>query len=303
MKYPEVSIIILNWNGLDDTVECLESLKKITYPNYEVVVVDNGSKGSDVQILEGDFGDYIHLIRNDKNYGYTGGNNMGIRYALSDPSADYFLVLNNDVTVAPDFLTEMVKLAESDKSVGIVGPKTYLYDFPDRLQLVWYRVDMRKGRAFHVGSGEVDRGQYDCVSEVNYVQGSCFLVKRQVIQHIGFLDTSYFCYWDETDYCFRAREAGYKIIYAPKASIWHKKPSRLKPWYKTLRRKDQIDTPPNYAYYMTRNNFKFMKKHASKGQYRSFLLYFFAYRFWFTTAACLLYYRDMGRLVAFKLIL
>ena len=124
---PKVSIIILNWNGLDDTIECLESLQKITYPNYEVIVVDNGSRGNDAQVLREKFGDYIELIQNDKNYGYTGGNNIGIRYALHNSSWDYFLVLNNDTVVESGFLTELVNIAESAPSSGIAGPKIHLF--------------------------------------------------------------------------------------------------------------------------------------------------------------------------------
>lgn len=296
---PKVSIIILNWNGLEDTIECLESIKKITYPNYEVIVVDNGSKGNDAEVLREKFGKYIHLIRNEKNYGYTGGNNIGIKYALNNCQPDYLLILNNDVVVDPDFLTEMVRMAESDASIGIVGSKTCLYNSPDRLQLAWYEVDMDKGRAFHVGSGEVDQGQYGDAKEVSYVQGSCFLVKQKVIQNAGLFDESYFCYWDETDYCFRVRKAGYKIVYAPSAKIWHKKSTSLKPWYKTLHKRDQVNTPPYQIYFMTRNNFKFMKKHATKWQYCSFLIYFFGYRFWLTSGVFLVYYRDIRQFIAF----
>ena len=137
MIYPKVSIIILNWNGWKDTIECLESLQRLTYPNYHVIVVDNGSRGNDAEVLQEKFGDYISLIRNDKNYGYTGGNNIGIRHALNNSSPDYFLILNNDVAVAPDFLTEMVKVADNDAAIGIVGPKVYYYDFPNRIQSSW----------------------------------------------------------------------------------------------------------------------------------------------------------------------
>ena len=158
---PKVCVIILNWNGLEDTIECLESLKKTTYPNYEVVVVDNGSKGNDAQVLEERFADRIHLVRNDRNYGYAGGNNIGIRYALTGSVPDYLLILNNDVVVAPDFLTEMVGAAAGDEQIGLVGPKTYVYGTSDRLELAWYEVDMRKGKATHVASREIDRGQYE----------------------------------------------------------------------------------------------------------------------------------------------
>jgi GT2 family glycosyltransferase len=299
MTCPRVSIIVLNWNGLKDTIECLESLKKITYPNYEVIVVDNGSKGNDAQVLEEKFGDYIHLIRNNKNSGYTGGNNIGVRYALTYSVPDYVLILNNDVVVDQAFLTEMVGAA-ADGQVGLVGPKAYVYGSSDsRLELVWYEVDMHKGKASHVGRWEIDHGQYDEVRQVDYVQGSCLLVRQEVIQTVGLFDEEYFCYWDETDYCYRVREAGYRIIYAPHAKIWHKKFLNLKPWYRTLRRRDQVNTLPASLYFMTRNNFKFMGKHATKAQYRSFLFYFFGYRFWFMSAVCLLYHRDIKLLIAF----
>ena len=295
-EYPKVSIIILNWNGLEDTIECLESLRKINYPNYEVIVVDNGSKGNDAQVLEEKFGDYIHLIRNDKNYGYTGGNNIAIRYVVNHSAPDYFLILNNDTTVAPDFLGQLVEAAESDASIGIVGPKVYYYDFPNRIQSAGGKVNMRTGRTPHIGVKEIDAGQYDTKREVDYLFGCCLLIKKEMIQKVDLFDESYFCYWDETDYCFRAREAGYKVVYIPEAKIWHKAPLKLKVWDKT----PTSGKASGFSdYYMARNNFKFMRKHATKGQYRSFLFYFLGYHFWFVTAVCLLYHRDVGRLFGF----
>lgn len=297
--YPRVSIVILNWNGLEDTIECLESLKKIAYPNYEVIVVDNGSRGNDAQVLEEKFGDYIHLIRNVKNYGYTGGNNIGIKHALRNSSPDCFLILNNDTVVAPDFLGQMTEVALSDASIGIVGPKICYYHFPDRIQSAGAMINMKTSRNTLIGIEQVDSGQYDRQQEVDYVSGCCLLVKKDLIQKVGLFDESYFCYWDETDYCVRARKVGYKIVYAPRARIWHKKSLILKPWYKTLRRRDQVKASPYPLYFMTRNSFKFMRKHATKAQHRSFLLYFFGYRFWFTTAVCVLYQRDTRQFIAF----
>jgi len=113
-------------------MECLESLRNITYPDYEVIVVDNASEGNDVRILREKFGDYIHIIENDKNYGYTGGNNIGMKYAMAHHQPDYILILNNDTVVAPNFLTGMIGAAESDDSIGVVGPKVCYNDPPDR---------------------------------------------------------------------------------------------------------------------------------------------------------------------------
>jgi len=288
MTYPKVSIIILNWNGLEDTVECLESLKKITYPNYQLIVVDNGSEGNDADVLRERFGNYIHIIKNDKNYGFTGGNNIGIRYILNNSEPDYFLLLNNDTVVDPEFLTEMVKVAESNPSIGMAGPKAYFYDDPNRFWLVWFEVDMRVGQAFHGRGRKIDRGQYENIRQVGYIPGSCLLVKRKVIQHVGLLDESYVNYWDETDYCFRARKTGYKIVYVPKAKIWHKV-------QQTQKRESGFRW-----YYRARNHFRFMRSHATKSQYRSFLLYFFGFYLWFITGICLIYHRgDVKALLGF----
>ncbi len=295
-KHPEVSIIILNWNGLEDTIECLGSLKKITYPNYEVIVVDNGSKENDAQVLEEKFGDYVHLIRNDRNYGYTGGNNIGIRYALDNSSPDYLLILNNDTVVAPDFLGQMVAVAESDASIGIVGPKVYYYDFPNRIQSVGVMTSLRTGQSRVIGKKQIDTGQFDIQREVDYVSGCCLLIKKELIQKVGLFDERYFCYCEESDYCIRAERAGYKTVYVPLAKIWHKKPMQEKLWQGSPK---GGHTAALSYYYWARNKFKFMRKHATKRQYRSFLAYFFGYHFWLTAAVCLLYHRDMGQFVAF----
>src|SRR3989338_5442408 len=127
MKQPRVSVIILNWNGLDDTIECLESLKKITYPNYEVILVDNASSGDDVAQLRKKFGKYIKIIQNDKNYGFAEGNNIAIRKVMKENKSKYVLLLNNDTVVDAKFLDELVKTGESDPKVGIVGPIIYNY--------------------------------------------------------------------------------------------------------------------------------------------------------------------------------
>jgi len=296
MDNPKVSIIIFNWNGLEDTIECLESLKKISYPNYEVIVVDNGSRGNDAQVLQEKFGDYIHLIKNDKNYGYAGGNNIGIEYSLANSPPDYILLLNNDTVVDPDFLTEMVNVANTDDRIGIAGPKVYYYSFPNCIQSAGGRISTRKGMIAHIGNKEVDAGQYNVQQTVDYVVGCCMLVKSEVIAKIGMFDESYFCYWDEIDYCVRARRAGFKVVYAPQARIWHKKQLKRKFWHKIPM--EQKATAFSY-YYWARNNFRFMRKHATKGQYCSFFLYFFGCHFWFSCAVCLLHHHSLSQFAAF----
>src|SRR5512137_3063861 len=113
LHYPKVSIVILNWNGLADTRECLRSLQQVTYPNCEIILVDNASSGDDVRLLTDEFGDSVRVVRNEKNYGFAAGNNIGIKFALDHSSPDYVFLLNNDTTLAPDFLDELVTAAES----------------------------------------------------------------------------------------------------------------------------------------------------------------------------------------------
>ncbi len=295
MGYPKVSIIILNWNGLSDTIECLNSLKELTYPSYEVVVVDNGSQGDDAKALKERFGCSIHLLCNDRNYGFAGGNNIGIRFAQDNLNPDYFLLLNNDTVVEPNFLDEMVKVADADPKIGVAGAKIYSYHEPDYLQFVWGEFEPWKGHAkmvppalsSKVRKRELDKGQYDVVREVDWVSGCCFLIKKSALKEIGLLDEGYFSFWEELDFCLRARKKGYKIVFVPKAKVWHK-------LLKSSRR-----VPGLPEYYSVRNRFRLMRKYASRWQYISFLLYFFGLRFWPASLYYLFYERNPKALLGY----
>lgn len=218
--YPKVSIIILNWNGLEDTIECLESLKKITYPNYDVIVVDNGSEGNDVEVLKERYSDYIHIIADGKNYGYPEGNNIGMRYALSK-GANYALLLNNDTIVDPVFLTELVKTAQSHPSMGLTGSKIYYYSRPTRIQGTGGKIRWWLGDIETYGEQE-DQGQYDEVAVRDFVFGTSLLVKKEAIEKIGFMDSYFFFGVEEFDYCTRAKRAGFEVVYVPTSKVWHK---------------------------------------------------------------------------------
>ena len=220
MNYPKASIIILNWNGLKDTIECLESLKKITYPNYEVIIVDNASSGYDVRILRQQYGDTIHMIANDQNYGFPEGCNIGMRYALGK-GTDYLLLLNNDTVVAPEFLTELVKVAESDDSIGITGSKVYYYQRPNTIQSAGGKMRWWLGY-FEPYGEEEDVGQFDDIAERDFVFGTSFLIKKKVVNKISFLDPNIFLGVDDHVYCARAKRAGFKVVYVPKSKVWHK---------------------------------------------------------------------------------
>jgi GT2 family glycosyltransferase len=217
----KVSIIILNWNGLEDTIECLESLKKITYPDYEVIVVDNGSTGNDAEVLREKFGGYIHLIQNDKNYGFAEGNNIGMRYALSS-GADYILILNNDTVVAPNSLTELVKAMEEDAQAGIAGPTCYYYDKPKTIQFTGIMISWWTGRLRNVGQGRQDTGQYHGAIEVDCVSGCAMLVTKRLLERISLFDPRFPFGNEDYEFCTRARREHFKVIFVRNSKIWHK---------------------------------------------------------------------------------
>src|SRR3990170_1685388 len=246
---PKVTLVVLNWNGLADTSECLDSLRRITYPNYKTIVVDNGSSGDDARALRERFGDSARVIASPKNLGFAGGCNLAMREALAG-DADYVLLLNNDVTVDRRFLDELVRAAEGLPDAAALCPKIYFHDRPTVICSTGGRLNPWAGAARQVGRGEEDRGQYQQVAVRDYADGACMLIKREALERVGLLDEEYFAYWEETDWCARAAEAGYRSYYVSKARIWHK----------TARSQDP-DT--GYYYLFRRNALLFLRKRKS----------------------------------------
>lgn len=217
---PLVYIIVLTWNGKKDTVECLSSLQKITYTNYKILVVDNASSDGTREEVQKQFSE-VEYIFNPINLRFAGGNNVGIDYAFKK-GTDYILLLNNDTTVAENFLDELVSTAIASLNIGIVGPKMYYHSDPNRIWYAGGKIEWWKGWISHIGVREIDNGQYDQTKETDFVSGCCVLVKREVVEKVGMLDTAYYIYGEDVDWCVRASRAGYRIIYEPKAKIWHK---------------------------------------------------------------------------------
>lgn len=217
---PLVYIIVLTWNGKKDTLECLHSLKKVTYDNFRILVVDNASSDGTKVETEKLFPDTEYIL-NQTNLRFAGGNNVGIDYAL-DKGADYILLLNNDTTVAENFLDELVDTLTRSSNIGVVGPKMYYHSGPNHIWYAGGKIEWWKGWISHIGVREIDNGQYDQKQETDFVSGCCILVKREVIEKIGKLDTAYYIYGEDVDWCIRASRAGFKIIYQPDAKIWHK---------------------------------------------------------------------------------
>jgi hypothetical protein len=217
---PLVCIILVNWNGKDDTLECLASLRRQTYVPHRILVVDNASRDGSAQAIRSLYPE-AELLELPENRRFAGGNNAGIRRAL-EAGAEYVLLLNNDTTADGDMVRNLVRAIRSQPGAGIVAPKISYHDTPG---LLWYAggvISFWTGTMRHVGIREEDRGQHDTPGETGYASGCCLLVSREVIERIGLLDESYFMYAEDADWSIRARRAGYRILYEPAARVWHK---------------------------------------------------------------------------------
>ena len=219
-NFTKVEVIILNWNGKEDTIECLNSLQKVKYDNFDITIVDNASTDDSAEIIAAEFPS-VKLIKNNMNLMYAGGNNVAIKEALNG-DAEYFLILNNDTILHEDFLEHLVKAFRSDEKVGIAAPKINYYS---NRKLIWYAggfVNFFTGNIYHRGLRKQDDGKYDLSNEVDYATGCCMLIKRELFEKIGLLDEAYYIYTEDVDFSFKAQAAGYKVVFEPRSLIWHK---------------------------------------------------------------------------------
>jgi len=254
MTQPLVHIIILNWNGLDDTSELLVSLSKISYSNYTIVIVDNNSTNDEAEKLENISKSKAHILRSEENLGFAGGNNVGIKYSLKR-RADYILLLNNDTTVQPDFLEILVSKYEGEKQAGIVAPRINYYDEPQKIWTDGGKISRIRGSGFAY-SNKFEKEVDSSDKSVTFVSGCCMLIKREVLLSVGLFDENYFLYIEDTDLCLRTIRAGYKIYVVPKTKIFHKVNSSTKKNYSSIP-----------LYYATRNRLYFSKKNFKNSYY------------------------------------
>ncbi len=231
----KVFIVILNYKGHKDTIELLESISKIKRDSFSLntIVVDNFPEDP----IEVDVEKYsslnLKLIFNNKNLGFSGGNNVGIKYALEN-GADYVLLINNDTYVDPDFVSELLRVAEIEKEAGIVVPKIYFakgfeyhkkYKENELGKVIWYaggNMDFANIIGYHRGVDEVDDGQFDKIVETQIASGCCLMLKRELLEKIKGYDDKYFLYYEDADLSIRTIKRGYKILLVPKSIIWHK---------------------------------------------------------------------------------
>ncbi|MBI4336089.1 MAG: glycosyltransferase family 2 protein [Candidatus Omnitrophica bacterium] len=210
-----VDIIILNFNQEADTAECILSLRRSNYKNYNIILVDNNSSDGSGFRLKERFKDIVFL-RNGENLGFAAGCNLGLRHSLENSQGGYVLFLNNDTVVGESFLSELLGVAETEKSIGIVGAVSYYYALPDNVHMAGHKF------FWWLGIQGVLREIGPRLEEVQSVSACCMLVKKEVFRKIGLLDERFFIYYEDADLCLRARRAGFKVAAARDAKVWHK---------------------------------------------------------------------------------
>ena len=332
MISPKVSIIILNWNGWKDTIECLESLYQITYPNYDVIVVDNGSEdesiekikeyaegkmeveskffeyfgenkpikwieytreeaeaggGKEKEIIDWSSNKKMIFIKNEKNYGFAEGNNIGMRYALNALNPDYVLLLNNDTVVDKEFLSELVKVAKSDERIGIVGPKVFHYKNPEVLQSFGVTVNYLTGEIKLIGYKEKDIHQFDETKKIDAIGGCAMLISKNAIDKVGGFDKTFFTYVEELDLCLRVLKSGYKVTLSPRSKIYHK-----------IRGSKRGKVTEELIFYRTRNYPLMIHKNFTK-TFTFFSIIFYFIRMGINVVLLVIKFRDPKILLGF----
>ncbi|MEA2056802.1 MAG: glycosyltransferase family 2 protein [Patescibacteria group bacterium] len=262
---PLISIVIVNYNTAQETKDCLESLSKIKVKNfdYNIVIVDNGSK-VELKLPQKLINKHTELIRTEANIGFTGGNNLGIAHAVKSYNSDYFLLLNSDTTVKPNFLIKLFTCLQEDNQAGIASSKIYFYpgnEFHKNYakkhegKVLWYAggsIDWLNLAAFHRGVDEVDRGQFDQQLTSDFATGCSMLLRREVIEDVGILDKKYFLYLEDVDFSVRTKNLGYKLLFCPESIVWHKNAGSSEGAGSQIQQ-----------YYQTRNRLLFFIKYGS----------------------------------------
>lgn len=218
MESPLVSIVTINFDHPEVTCALLESLRHITYPNVEVIVVDNASPNDDPAIIPASFPE-INFIQSNKNLGFAGGNNLGVRQA----KGKYILFLNNDTEVDPGFIEPLVDKLESNPSIGGVSPRIKFFFQPDTIQFAGQApINPYTMRSYGYGYGAKDTGQFDKDTPTSFVHGAAMMIPTEVIKKVGMMAEIYFLYYEELDWGARIRAAGYELWYVHDSLVMHK---------------------------------------------------------------------------------
>lgn len=274
----KLSIVLLNWNGHEDTVECLNSLKNLNYDDFNIYLVDNNSQRNSVEYIMDylenqdyyshamvtsnkldDYTDDVDLlfILNDVNAGFAGGNNVALEYLIKYDVCEYVLLLNNDTIVSSDFVNALFDKYNQEDNVAFVGATHYYYDDNNSIQTVGGGIiDWKHGECMAVRQ----KNQYDTY---DFITGSCVFMPIAVLREVGPISTDYFMYWEDVDWSTVAHKKGYNLTVSDYGCIYHKEGSSIK----SLSR----------IYYHTANRILFMKKHSDRNRYHKFIIYMVLY--------------------------
>jgi GT2 family glycosyltransferase len=258
-ELPLVSIVTLTWNQTKITCEFLESTRNFTYKNYEILVCDMGSETDPTEYINSQNYPNTKVLRSEKNLGFTGGNNWGIRQARGE----YIFIVNNDTEVTPNLLEALLEPFYEDATIGVTCPKIRFYHHPEIIQYAGFNpINVYTGRTTSVGNKEVDKGQYDTSGYTYGAHGCAMMVKREVIDKVGMFPEKFFIYYEEWDWSSRIIKAGYKIYYQAKGLIYHKESI-------TMGKQSAIK-----VYYHTRNRILYMRRNTSMLQFLAFITFF-----------------------------
>ena len=251
-QVPRIAVLILTWNRWDELYVCLESFSCIDYPDYEVVVVDNGSEDGTVAIVKRDF-PWVTLIENAENLGFCKGNNVGLRYLL-ERDFDYVLLLNSDTKVLPGLLSELVSVMESDPRIAIAGAKNLLMENPAYTWGKYGKVTWGPMLVKTIDRFAPDRNLQEPPKDVEWVICNGCMISRAALEKVGLFDEAFWQCNEDVDWSFRARRAGFRIVYVDRAAILHKGGSSG-----DLSRRWVF----SYGYFIGRNAFTFARKYGN----------------------------------------
>jgi len=256
---PLVSVITVNWNNLAVTCDLVRSIKENnTYHNVEIIVVDNASSEDPTETFLREHSS-VKIIRNNKNLGFSGGNNVGIRAA----KGDYLFLVNNDTEFTSNLIGELLNIFHNYPNAGVACPKFHYHYAKGTIEYAGYsRVNIFTGKNFMIGYREKDEGQYNTIKETNYAHGGAMMVSKKVIETVGMMPEDFFLYYEEFDWCERIRKKGFKIYYQPNALIYHKESM-------TTGKMSPLKT-----FYLTRNRILFMRRNVSLPGFAVFMIYF-----------------------------
>lgn len=252
---PRVAAVILNWNGGEDLIRCLESVVRQSYRNLETAVYDNGSRDGSAERASERF-PALRLVRLGRNLGFAAGNNRAIADAV-ERGAEWVLLLNTDTELEPDMVSELVRVGAADRAIAAVGAKNLRLDHPGEVWGAWNELVYDEGLVRVVGQGRADGPEFTGVREVDGVVGNGMMLSRAAVARIGGFDERYFAYHEDIDWCVRARAAGLRVVYCGAAVIHHRgfsasDPSRPKPF--------------PVLYFLGRNGVLFARKHGSAAE-------------------------------------